>query len=106
MRELAPRGGSADTRLKIGIVGFGKFGQFIAKGFVKKHDVFAMSRGDYSMAARDIGKRVGCRSHPEQWFLLIIYLFIHFWCICLYVFSRLSVVRLLCWSWCVCTLGV
>lgn len=68
MRELTPRGGSADSRLKIGIVGFGKFGQFIAKGFVKKHDVFAVSRGDYSMAARDIGERVGCPWDSEQCF--------------------------------------
>lgn len=42
-------------RLKIGIVGFGKFGQFLAKTFVKNHDVYAVSRSDASAAAKSIG---------------------------------------------------
>ena len=36
----------APTRLKIGVVGFGKFGQFLTKTFTKHHDVFVTSRED------------------------------------------------------------
>lgn len=42
-------------RLKIGIVGFGKFGQFLAKTFVKDHDVYCVNKGDESAAAKEIG---------------------------------------------------
>lgn len=53
------RGGpSPSTRLKIGVIGFGKFGQFIAKTLVKNHDVVGMGRGDYSVVAREIGAYV------------------------------------------------
>ena len=45
----------ATKRLKIGIVGFGKFGQFLAKTFTKNHDVYAISRSDASAAAKSIG---------------------------------------------------
>jgi len=43
--QLAP---IPDTpkKLKIGIIGFGKFGQFLAKTFIKHHDVFAVDRSD------------------------------------------------------------
>eukprot|EP00955_Chlamydomonas_euryale_P019779 210905-Chlamydomonas_euryale.AAC.3 len=42
--------------LTIGIVGFGGFGQFLAKRMVKAgHRVLATSRGDYSDIARQIG---------------------------------------------------
>ena len=38
--------------LKIGIVGFGNFGQFLAKRFIKNgHDVIATSRSDYGSIA-------------------------------------------------------
>eukprot|EP00903_Cladosiphon_okamuranus_P012334 g11563.t1 len=45
----------ASRRLKIGIIGFGKFGQFISKKFVADHDVVAMGRGDYTAAADEMG---------------------------------------------------
>jgi len=41
--------------LKIGIIGFGKFGQFLAKTFVKKHQVYAANKNDMSNAAKEIG---------------------------------------------------
>lgn len=41
--------------LKIGIVGFGKFGQFLAKTFVKNNDVYCINKGDMSTEAKEIG---------------------------------------------------
>ncbi|CAN7116052.1 unnamed protein product [Brassica rapa subsp. narinosa] len=42
--------------LKIGIVGFGNFGQFLAKRMVKQgHNVLAYSRTDYTDAAAELG---------------------------------------------------
>ena len=41
--------------LKIGIVGFGKFGQFLGKTFAKKHDVYGVGRSDMSTTARELG---------------------------------------------------
>jgi len=41
--------------LKIGIVGFGKFGQFLAKTFVKNHKVYAVDKDDMSHIAKEIG---------------------------------------------------
>eukprot|EP00898_Chlorokybus_atmophyticus_P006893 jgi/Chlat1/7204/Chrsp57S06850 len=59
-------------RLKIGIVGFGNFGQFLAQRFVQQgHVVFATSRRDYSEQASKIGVRFFtdpddfCEEHPE-----------------------------------------
>lgn len=43
-----------ELRLKIGIVGFGNFGQFLANTFVRYHDVVATSRTDYSTIAEDM----------------------------------------------------
>jgi arogenate dehydrogenase (NADP+), plant len=48
---------TAARKLSIGVVGFGKFGQFIAKTFAKHHSVRAMGRSDTSAAA----KALGCR---------------------------------------------
>lgn len=45
----------ANMPLKIGIIGFGKFGQFLAKTFVKSHIVHGAARGDYSLVAKEIG---------------------------------------------------
>lgn len=45
----------ADTPLKIGIIGFGKFGQFLAQTFVKSHIVHGTARADYSVVAKEIG---------------------------------------------------
>ena len=59
-------------KLKIGIVGFGNFGQFLAKRFIKNgHDVIATSRSDYDAIAAELG--VGyyrdpddfCEMHPD-----------------------------------------
>ena len=44
-----------DIPLKIGIIGFGKFGQFLAKTFVKSHFVHGTARADHSLAAKEIG---------------------------------------------------
>jgi arogenate dehydrogenase (NADP+) len=41
--------------LSIGIVGFGRFGQFIAKSFAKHGRVIGISRGDYSHVADEVG---------------------------------------------------
>lgn len=41
--------------LKIGIIGFGKFGQFLAKTFVKNHNVYAVDKDDMTHAAKEIG---------------------------------------------------
>lgn len=55
-RETSRRGVTATKPLKIGVIGFGKFGQFIAETFSKDHDVFAMGRGDHTIAARELGE--------------------------------------------------
>ncbi|KAL3331867.1 hypothetical protein AABB24_032472 [Solanum stoloniferum] len=59
-------------RLKIGIVGFGNFGQFLAKSFVSKgHLVLAHSRTDYSQIANSLGVSFFqdphdlCEQHPD-----------------------------------------
>ena len=41
--------------LRIGIIGFGKFGQFLARTFVKNHKVFATNKNDASGVAGEIG---------------------------------------------------
>ncbi|KAK1437437.1 hypothetical protein QVD17_03228 [Tagetes erecta] len=58
--------------LKIAIVGFGNFGQFIAKTLVRQgHTVLAHSRTDYSAVAADLGVAFYsnaddlCEEHPE-----------------------------------------
>ena len=48
---LTPKG----TPLKIGIIGFGKFGQFLAKTFVKNNDVYGVGRSDMSAVAKELG---------------------------------------------------
>ncbi len=42
-------------RLKIGVIGFGKFGQFLTKTFTKYHDVSVVSRDDMTSVAADLG---------------------------------------------------
>lgn len=54
-RQMGRRGDRASRRLKIGVIGFGKFGQFISKKFVADHDVVAMGRGDHTVAANEMG---------------------------------------------------
>ncbi|KAJ0799969.1 putative arogenate dehydrogenase (NADP(+)) [Helianthus annuus] len=63
---------SKSKTLKIAIVGFGNFGQFLAKTLVRQgHTVLAHSRSDYSAAAADLGVAWYsnaddlCEEHPE-----------------------------------------
>ncbi|GAB2289166.1 Arogenate dehydrogenase 2, chloroplastic [Dionaea muscipula] len=60
------------TRLKIGIVGFGNYGQFLAKTLVRQgHSVLAHSRSDHSSVASSLGVLFFsdpndlCEEHPE-----------------------------------------
>ncbi|XP_031478773.1 arogenate dehydrogenase 2, chloroplastic-like [Nymphaea colorata] len=60
------------SKLKIAVVGFGNFGQFIAKALVRQgHTVLAYSRSDYSSVAREMGVAFFsdahdlCEEHPE-----------------------------------------
>jgi arogenate dehydrogenase (NADP+) len=60
------------SKLKVGIVGFGNFGQFLAERIVKQgHRVLAHSRRDYSEKARELGVAYFrdaddfCEEHPE-----------------------------------------
>lgn len=55
-RALAPPKPTIADPLKIGIIGFGNFGQFLAKTFVKQgHTVYAVNKRDVSPEAKDIG---------------------------------------------------
>ena len=51
--------------LTIGIVGFGRFGQFIAETFAKHGTVVATSRSDYTDLARGMGVEYIALSDPE-----------------------------------------
>ncbi|XP_062008072.1 arogenate dehydrogenase 2, chloroplastic [Rosa rugosa] len=58
--------------LKIGIIGFGNYGQFLARSFVQQgHTVLAHSRSNYSKLAQDVGVSFFtdpndlCEQHPE-----------------------------------------
>lgn len=60
------------SKLKVGIVGFGNFGQFLAERILKQgHRVLAHSRRDYSEKARELGVAFFrdaddfCEEHPE-----------------------------------------
>ena len=55
LREMGRRGTTSTKRLKIGVIGFGKFGQFMARTFTKNHEVLGMGRGDYSAVSREMG---------------------------------------------------
>lgn len=60
-----------ETRLFAAIVGFGKFGQFLARRFAKEHAVTAWSRGDKreQAEAMDVGWRPSmedlCAEQPD-----------------------------------------
>ncbi|XP_034223937.1 arogenate dehydrogenase 2, chloroplastic isoform X2 [Prunus dulcis] len=61
-----------NSRLKIAIVGFGNFGQFLAKTIIRQgHTVLAFSRTDYSDVAQKLGVSYFsdaddlCEEHPE-----------------------------------------
>ncbi|KAK6236139.1 hypothetical protein QUC31_019897 [Theobroma cacao] len=60
------------SKLKIAIVGFGNFGQFLAKAFVRQgHSVLAYSRTDYCAVAQKLGVSFFsdaddlCEEHPD-----------------------------------------
>lgn len=60
------------SSLKIGIVGFGTFGQFLAKRFAAKgHRILATSRGNYAEVAKQLGvdfysdANDFCEEHPD-----------------------------------------
>ncbi|KAL7093418.1 hypothetical protein ACP275_11G040300 [Erythranthe tilingii] len=60
------------TKLKIAVVGFGNFGQFLAKAFVRQgHTVYAHSRSNYHSIAQSIGAAFFsdlhdlCEQHPD-----------------------------------------
>ncbi|CAA3000677.1 arogenate dehydrogenase 2, chloroplastic-like [Olea europaea var. sylvestris] len=60
------------TKLKIAVVGFGNFGQFLAKAFIRQgHTVFAHSRSDYASIAQSLGAAFFfdthdlCEQHPD-----------------------------------------
>ncbi|XP_024372844.1 arogenate dehydrogenase 2, chloroplastic isoform X1 [Physcomitrium patens] len=68
-RSLELQSGS---KLRVGIVGFGNYGQFLAIRILKQgHKVLAYSRGDYSEKARKLGVAFFrdaddfCEEHPE-----------------------------------------
>lgn len=61
-----------ERQMTIGIVGFGNFGQFLAKRFITHgHRVIGFSRGDYFDKAREIGAEFFndaddfCEEHPD-----------------------------------------
>jgi arogenate dehydrogenase (NADP+) len=61
-----------EKRLKIGIVGFGTFGQFLAKRLIAKgHKVLATSRTPYDKEAQQLGVDFFsdpddfCEEHPD-----------------------------------------
>jgi arogenate dehydrogenase (NADP+) len=43
--------------LTVGVIGFGRFGQFIGKSFVKYANVIGTSRADYTKVANDMGAK-------------------------------------------------
>lgn len=60
------------TKLRIAIVGFGNFGQFLAKTFIRQgHTVYAFSRSDYFSIAQSMGAVYFsdvhdlCENHPD-----------------------------------------
>ena len=51
--------------LKIGVVGFGRFGQFIAKTLGRHGSIFVTSRSDYTEVAEDMGAEYVPLSDPD-----------------------------------------
>ncbi|KAL6873898.1 hypothetical protein ACP4OV_013980 [Aristida adscensionis] len=70
--EGEPPAGEEHPRLKIAVVGFGNYGQFLARTLVAQgHTVLAHSRSDHSAAAAALGARFFpdaddlCECHPD-----------------------------------------
>jgi len=53
-----------DRPLRIGIMGFGRFGQFIAKSFAKYGEIVGTSRSDYTEIATEMGAKFIPLSDP------------------------------------------
>ena len=53
--KVAAKTSSTSRRKRLGIIGFGNFGQFLAKRLLSEYDVFAQSRSDYSQEAPAMG---------------------------------------------------
>ncbi|KAG8372681.1 hypothetical protein BUALT_Bualt12G0091900 [Buddleja alternifolia] len=60
------------TKLRIAIIGYGKFGQFLSKAFIRQgHTVYAYSRSNYLSIAQSIGATFFsdlqdiCEQHPD-----------------------------------------
>lgn len=66
------------SKLKVGIVGFGNFGQFLAERMVKQgHQVLAHSRRDYGEKARELGVTyfrsvLDCSSQRESFYISLL----------------------------------
>ncbi|KAK6151690.1 hypothetical protein DH2020_014325 [Rehmannia glutinosa] len=63
---------SQSAKLKIAVLGFGNFGQFLAKAFVRQgHTVYAHSRSNYHSIAQSVGAAFFpdlhdlCEQHPD-----------------------------------------
>jgi len=55
--------------LNIGVIGFGRFGQFIGKSFTKYANVVGTSRSDYTQIAEDMGAKYVPLSNLESFVL-------------------------------------
>ncbi|XP_009763206.1 arogenate dehydrogenase 2, chloroplastic-like [Nicotiana tabacum] len=71
-KNTSSRSLSNSKKLKIAIIGFGNFGQFIAKAFIQQgHIVLAHSRTDYSLIAKSLNVNFFkdphdiCEQHPD-----------------------------------------
>ncbi|XP_031262799.1 arogenate dehydrogenase 1, chloroplastic [Pistacia vera] len=71
-KAQASDGTNDSSKLKVAVVGFGNFGQFLAKAIIRQgHIVLAYSRTDYSDVAREMGVSYFsdaddlCEEHPE-----------------------------------------
>ena len=52
--------------LKIGVVGFGQFGEFIARTFSQRGRVIVTSRSDYTDFSNDMGVKYTSLSYPSS----------------------------------------
>ncbi|GAB2300277.1 Arogenate dehydrogenase 2, chloroplastic [Dionaea muscipula] len=72
LRQSDSNSSASFSKLKIGIIGFGNFGQFLAKTLIRQgHSVLAHSRSDHSLTASSLGVSFFsdpndlCEEHPE-----------------------------------------
>lgn len=86
-----------EKQMTIGIVGFGNFGQFLAKRFIKHgHRVIGFSRGDYFEQARSIGAEFFndaddfCEEHPDVVILATSIISTEKVCVSAYLYIELS----------------